>query len=92
MMEAEQGTIADAFGETLQRLRTEAELSQEHLSALAGLHRTEIGMLERGVRMPRLDTILKLAGALGLQPGALIPDVVWRAAPPAKVGTFLKAN
>jgi transcriptional regulator with XRE-family HTH domain len=58
--------IAEEFGKNLHRARKQAGVSQEHLAVLATLHRTEIGLLERGERLPRIDTALKLAGALGL--------------------------
>jgi transcriptional regulator with XRE-family HTH domain len=39
---------------------------QEHLAALAGLHRTYISLLERGLRNPSLTVIRRLAEALGV--------------------------
>ncbi|HET6571926.1 MAG TPA: helix-turn-helix transcriptional regulator [Solirubrobacterales bacterium] len=33
----------------------------------SSLHRTEIGILERGERLPRMDTMLKLGAALGVK-------------------------
>jgi len=41
-------------------------LSQEQLADRCGLDRTEISLLERGKRFPRLDTLVKLARALEL--------------------------
>ncbi len=69
--------IATRFGENLVRLRESAGLSQEELGFRASLHRTEIGMLERGVRLARIDTLIKLAGALELEPGALLEGLNW---------------
>jgi transcriptional regulator with XRE-family HTH domain len=66
------------FGENLERLRCRADLSQEELGFRAGLHRTEVGMLERGARMPRLDTIVKLAGGLEVEPAELLEGMIWR--------------
>lgn len=66
------------FGENMKRCRLRADLSREELGFRASLHRTEIGQLERGVRMPRLDTILKLAGGLVVSPCELIADMGWR--------------
>jgi len=45
------------------------------------LHRTEIGQLERGIRIPRMDTVVKLAGALEVPPGDLMKGMAWK--PPA---------
>jgi len=65
------------FGENLARCRKRAGLSQEQLGLRASLHRTEIGLLERGERVPRIDTMVKLAGALALPPSELIDGISW---------------
>lgn len=46
-------------------------MSQEQLAAVAGLHRTYMGAVERGERNISLDNILKIARALGVRPGDL---------------------
>ncbi|QNN25487.1 helix-turn-helix transcriptional regulator [Planctomycetales bacterium ZRK34] len=63
------------FGEQVRTLREAAELSQEALAAKAGLHRTHISLIERGQRSVRLETIERLAIALGVQPAALMPAI-----------------
>jgi transcriptional regulator with XRE-family HTH domain len=70
-------SVAAQFGKNLTRLRHRADLSQEELSFRASLHRTEIGLLERGARIPRIDTLAKLAGALGVGPADLLDGIVW---------------
>ncbi len=70
-------TVAERFAENLLILRRRASLSQEQLGFCAGLHRTEVGSLERGTRMPRLDTIIKLAGALEQPPERLMKGLAW---------------
>lgn len=55
-------TVARQFGKNLHRERKRAGLSQEEVGFRASLHRTEIGLLERGARTPRIDTLVKLAG------------------------------
>jgi transcriptional regulator with XRE-family HTH domain len=50
------------FGENLERCRERAGLTQTELGYRASLHRTEISLLERGKRLPRIDTAVKLAG------------------------------
>jgi transcriptional regulator with XRE-family HTH domain len=79
--------IATRFGRNLARCRRQADMSQEELGALASLHRTEIGMLERGGRLARIDTLIKLAGALEIAPGDLLDGLDWRPGPP-RVGQF----
>jgi transcriptional regulator with XRE-family HTH domain len=60
-----------SFGPNLRYWRRERGHSQEKLAQLADLHRTEIGLLERGEREPKLGIITKLAGALAIPPNAL---------------------
>jgi transcriptional regulator with XRE-family HTH domain len=50
-------------------------LSQEQLGFEAGIHRTEVGLLERGERDPQLKTIVRLAHGLGVAPAVLIEGV-----------------
>jgi transcriptional regulator with XRE-family HTH domain len=54
-----------SFGVNLKRLRKRRGYSQEALAERAEVHRTEVGLLERGERNPGFDVIVKLAGALG---------------------------
>jgi transcriptional regulator with XRE-family HTH domain len=69
--------IAAIFGENLARSREKVGLSQEDLGIRASLHRTEISQLERGLRVARIDTLVKLAGALGVPPAELIEGIDW---------------
>jgi transcriptional regulator with XRE-family HTH domain len=66
-----------AFGQNLVRLRERAGLSQEGAADRAGLHRTHVAMIEAGQRLPRLDTIVKLAGAVGVEPCELLIGLAW---------------
>ena len=59
--------VARHFGANLRRVRKQADLSQEEVGFRASLHRTEVGLLERGARVPRIDTLVKLVGALGVR-------------------------
>jgi transcriptional regulator with XRE-family HTH domain len=69
--------ITRRFGRNLVVHRRQADLSQEELAIRASLHRTEIGHLERGKRLPRIDTLVKLAGALAVPAGDLLKEVTW---------------
>ena len=67
------------FGETLKRLREERRLSQENLAnnwrlGDAVLTAHYISDLERGLKVPSLTTILKLAHALPCAPAELLAD------------------
>jgi transcriptional regulator with XRE-family HTH domain len=63
------------FAQNLREARLRRGLSQEALGAASDLHRTEISLLERAGREPRLTTILRLARALEVQPSLLIRGV-----------------
>lgn len=63
-----------AFGRRLRALREARALSQEGLAALAGIHRTYVGSVERGERNIALDNINALADALGVSPARLVDD------------------
>src|SRR5437868_3139853 len=56
----------DHFAKNLRRQREKRGWSQEELADRADLHRTEISLLERAGREPRLSTIVRLARSLGV--------------------------
>jgi len=66
------------FGKNLARCREGAEVSQEELGFRASIHRTEVSLLERGERMPRVDTALRIAGSLGISMNDLVTGMEWR--------------
>ena len=63
------------FGAVLRRERTAAGLTQEALAEAADLHHTFVSRLERGDRAPSLETVLRLAEALGASPAAWVDEV-----------------
>jgi len=67
----------DRFAINLRKARQKAEISQEELGFRCDLHRTEISLLERGGREPRLGTIVKLAGSLDVKPEELCAGMAW---------------
>jgi transcriptional regulator with XRE-family HTH domain len=69
--------VAKRFGENLRRSRRRVGISQEELGMRSSLHRTEIGLLERGARVPRIDTLIKIAFALAIPPGELLTGIDW---------------
>jgi transcriptional regulator with XRE-family HTH domain len=70
-------TPLECFAANLRRARREKGLTQEALGFLAGLHRTEISLLERSGREPRLRTLLKLADALEIDLETLRSGIRW---------------
>lgn len=69
------GQAAAVFAANLRRRRHDAGRSQESLGFAAKLHRTEVSLLERGERDPRLSTIVRLARALEVKPSELLDGV-----------------
>ena len=65
---------AELFGKTLRRLRTARDLTQERLAGAANLTTGYVNTLERGMQVPSLTTIVKLAHALGVTPSDLLSD------------------
>lgn len=62
------GNVVD----TIARLRREAGLTLEDLADRAGLHRTSLGLVERGERGLTIESAAKIAEALNLSFGSLI--------------------
>lgn len=67
----------DRFASNLRRARKAAGVSQEDLAERCEIHRTEVSLLERGGREPRLGTLVKLAVALDTTPEALCAGIGW---------------
>jgi transcriptional regulator with XRE-family HTH domain len=69
--------IAAQFAENVKHYRDLAGISQEQLATMASLHRTEISQVERGLRLARIDTLVKLAASLGQTPNDLLTGIHW---------------
>lgn len=69
--------VAAQFGDNLVRCRKLAGVSQDELSVRASVHRTEISQLERGLRIPRIDTLAKLCVCLEVEVGELMVGINW---------------
>jgi transcriptional regulator with XRE-family HTH domain len=90
----------ERFAANLRKARAEAAISQEELASRCELHRTEISLLERAGREPRLATMVKLAGSLDTTVAALAEGIGWnpsrkrfdvkKAPPPAAKGKSAK--
>ncbi len=77
-MYAKPNPVAAHFGKKLRACRKRAGITQEDLSRRASLHRNEVGLLERGTRVPRIDTVIKLACALSVPPEELLKGIDWK--------------
>ena len=67
-------TIQRKLGQAVRRLRAEADHSQESFAAAAGIHRTYMGLVERGRVAATVVTLEKIADALGITPSALLAE------------------
>jgi transcriptional regulator with XRE-family HTH domain len=60
------GVKSKNFALVLKEQRLKAQLSQEALANLAGLHRTYISQLERSERSPSLETAMRISEVLNI--------------------------
>jgi transcriptional regulator with XRE-family HTH domain len=63
-MSRSSAAVAELFGTRLRELRHAAGFTQEALAERAGLPHTHISAMERGIKLPNLMTLLRLAVAL----------------------------
>lgn len=64
--------LRDVFARNLRRLRNERELSQDDLAYEAGVSRSYLSQLEKGVFYASLRIIERLAGVLRVDPAELL--------------------
>ena len=69
---------AQAVGHRIKVAREAKGLTQEELAVLVDLSPTHISVIERGVKVPNLDSFVAIANALGVSADALLIDVVER--------------
>lgn len=68
----------EAFGERLIVARFNyGRISQEALAERAEIHRTQISLFETGQRQPKLETFVRLAGAVEQTPDQLLGPIRW---------------
>jgi transcriptional regulator with XRE-family HTH domain len=73
-------TIEKATGQELCYWRTKKGLSQEKLGFEANLHRTYISIIERGLKSPTINTLVRLCDALEITPDEFLKHVMQRVA------------
>ena len=61
------------LGKKIKKLRKEQKISQEELADKADIHRTYMGKIERGESNPPVHTVSKIAKALKVNAGELLP-------------------
>lgn len=65
-----------SIGRNLRVYRQEAGLRQEDLAAAAGVSTNYIGMVERGEKIPSLETFVALLNALQVSADMILTEVV----------------
>lgn len=75
----EQQALAVAFGKAVRRLRTERGFSQEAFAYEAGVHRTSMGLIERGKAVVSIHTAYKVAVALQIELPELMSETMEQA-------------
>ena len=63
-----------AFGVAVSKLRVQKGLTQESLSGLAGIARSHLAALEKGEKIAKMDTVWRIAEALGVRPSELVRE------------------
>ncbi len=67
--------VLKQFGQIVAQQRKALNVSQEELAHRAGLDRTYISGLERGVRNPSLTVLCRLAAGLGITAGQMLKEL-----------------
>lgn len=65
--------VLEKFGDKMQKVRKSMGISQEELASRLSMHRTYVGMIERGERNPTIRTLYKVAKALKVKSSDLLP-------------------
>ena len=63
-----------AIGSRIKEARERAHLTQEELAEKVDISPTQMSVIERGVKTPKLDTFVKIVKALNLSADALLLD------------------
>jgi transcriptional regulator with XRE-family HTH domain len=63
------------LGNEIRKARLAAGLSQEKLALKAGVDRTHVSMLERGLNSPTLDTLIVLCRVMGAKASEIVAAV-----------------
>ena len=66
----------NSLGANIRKYRLERKMRQEDLAERTELSVTYIGMLERGEKIPALESFIKIANALNVSADMLLTDVL----------------
>ena len=73
-MRSKSSNFSTVFVKILQRHRLKKKLSRQGLAERAGLHQTAVGLIERGLRTPSVDSAFALANAMNLPLSGLVQE------------------
>lgn len=68
----------DSVGGNIRKYRQIKKLRQEDLAELTNLSPNYIGMIERGEKIPSLETLIAIVNALGISADMVLADVLSR--------------
>ena len=66
----------DSIGKNIRKYRLEKKLRQEDLAERAGLSTNYIGMVERGEKIPALETFITILNVLEVSADVILADVL----------------
>ena len=65
--------LNSSIGTKIQNRRRALKMTQEEFAEKIGISFNYVGMIERGLRIPKLETFIKIANVLGVT-----PDYLWQ--------------
>jgi transcriptional regulator with XRE-family HTH domain len=69
--------LRERFGLNLRECRRRAGIGQRELAFRSEVSQPSVSAFELGISLPRTDTVIRLAGALGVTPGDLVAGIRW---------------
>lgn len=66
---------SNAAGRVIRKLRTQKHMTQELLSGFAGIARSHLSMIENGTKQANMETMWRIAQALGITPSQLVAAI-----------------
>ena len=66
----------DSIGKNIKKYRLEKKMRQEDLAEQAGISTNYVGMVERGEKIPSLETLIAILNSLGISADMVLVDVL----------------
>lgn len=66
----------ESIGKNIRKYRSSKKMRQEDLAELTGLSTTYVGMVERGEKIPSLETFLSILNALNISADMVLYEVL----------------